>query len=105
MYEDGITVTYRLSLTNDGPTWWSDPRTLDLPGWAAGDPQMVVALYLFGDRSYADDVKVVGWTDGPPASEDNVATLVSTGSYGTVGYWENAQSVTSDPPAEPGSRL
>lgn len=62
MYEDGIDVTYR-TLDDDEETrsGWSELSTVHLPGWAAGDPQMAVALYLFGHRNDVDLVEVEDW--------------------------------------------
>lgn len=74
MYENGIVVVYdALNLLADTPTWGGHD-VVTLPGWAAGDPQMAVALYLHGHRSYADAVRVVDWSpieDVPWADDDD----------------------------------
>lgn len=65
MYENGIRVTYRLMTdvpTDGGYTVQaSEPRTVDLPGWCAGDVHMAVALYTHGNRDGLRDVLVDDW--------------------------------------------
>jgi hypothetical protein len=74
MYEDGITVTYRLMGDNSTGRWELGPaQQIHLPGWAAGDPQMATTLYLCGDRSYVDDVHLISWN------------LASTGPHSGLG--------------------
>lgn len=65
MYENGITVTYRLH-REDPPYGLTDPEQVYLPGWAAGDTQMAVTLYLFGSRGDSYRVDVVDWTEVDP---------------------------------------
>lgn len=72
VYEDGIRVTYRLlsSVPTEVDTQGrviatrvdtSEPQTLDLPGWCAGEPRLCVALYLFGTRDGLGSVLLDGW--------------------------------------------
>lgn len=59
---DGITVTYRYRyMFGETGSDWTGDNTVDLPGWCAGDVQMCVALYLFGNRDYADEIRIVDW--------------------------------------------
>lgn len=64
MYENGIDVLYQLHVPDaEGVEgrWGDHQRVMGLPGWCAGDPQMAVALYLFGNRDDVNDVNVVDW--------------------------------------------
>lgn len=67
MYENGITVEYR---TTTGENGWSGRRYVWLPGWCAGDPDMAVALHLYGNRDYVSDVEVTDWHAVEDAPDD-----------------------------------
>lgn len=67
MYEDGITVEYRTTVGENG---WSGRRYVWLPGWCAGDPDMALALYLYGNRDYVTDVDVTDWQPADKSEEN-----------------------------------
>lgn len=75
MYEHGIRVTYTLTRPGDGVVTMggeTEPRTLDLPGWCAGEPRLAVALYLHGTRDAERDVRLIDWQplDAPADDAD-----------------------------------
>jgi hypothetical protein len=75
MYENGIDVTYQLvddeeDSSTFGQFVGSEQRIYGLPGWAAGDPQMALALYLFGHRTMVDLVRIVDWAVTEAPSDD-----------------------------------
>lgn len=59
MYENGIDVVYETRSGSADP--WSEHVKVTLPGWCAGDVPMGVALYVFGNRDYVDDVRITDW--------------------------------------------
>jgi uncharacterized membrane protein YsdA (DUF1294 family) len=63
MYENGVNVTYLLMNDDESDdlrgNWMLPERTVHLPGWCAGDPQVAVALYLFGHHTYMDLVRIM----------------------------------------------
>lgn len=62
MYEaDGIDVVFELARSVDVGGGWGPHGRVRLPGWAAGDPQMALALMYFGQRDAVDEVRVVDW--------------------------------------------
>lgn len=67
MYEDGITVEYRLTTGENG---WGQPAHVWMPGWCAGDPAMAVALTFFGNRDYVTDVEVIDWQPAEPTEPE-----------------------------------
>jgi hypothetical protein len=74
MYENGIDVAYevRVEPTPDPETWHMQPHRVTLPGWCAGNPQMGVALYLFGNRDEAERVRITDWQPHVDTIEDSM---------------------------------
>lgn len=77
MYENGITVVYRVR--SDPDEDWGQTHVLELPGWAAGDPQMAVTLHAFGHRDSINQVEIQNWEEIDPAPKPLHATDIQEG--------------------------
>jgi hypothetical protein len=94
MYENGIDVTYQLvddeeDSSTFGQFTGPEQRIYGLPGWAAGDPQMALALYLFGHRTMVDLVRIVDWQ--PSEAPAPTSSGVPLASYAALYDPENQE--------------